>query len=221
MGENTRIGDLLHPIIVPTVNVTKGKPQLFKTPHHASFERDLHLKVVDVALATSAAPTFFPLAEIGDSLFVDGGLYGNSPDLLALHEAEHFLQIPLSDIHLLSVGTTTAQFSFSHAEGRDYGLLKWAIGQKLIQTTISSQQAVVDYVVGHKLRERYLRIDALQSREQERDLALDVATVEAQKTIRGLADGSIQQFIGQPTLGKILDHKAPLPTFFHTLPKEC
>jgi uncharacterized protein len=90
VGEETRIGGLKHPVIVPAVNLTKGRPQVFKTPHNIDFCSDLHLKVVDVALATSAAPTYFPVAEIGDALYADGGLYANSPDLLALHEAEHF-----------------------------------------------------------------------------------------------------------------------------------
>ena len=29
---------------------------------------------------------------IGDELFADGGLFANSPDLIALHEAEHFFK---------------------------------------------------------------------------------------------------------------------------------
>jgi patatin-like phospholipase/acyl hydrolase len=102
VGADTRLGDLKHRVIVPAVNLTKGKPQVFKTAHHADFRTDLHLKVVDVALATAAAPTYFPIAEIGDSLYADGGLYANSPDLLALHEAEHFLRQPCDAIHVLS-----------------------------------------------------------------------------------------------------------------------
>lgn len=215
VGPDTRIGDLRHPVIVPTVNLTKGKPQVFKTPHHQTFERDLFLKVVDVALATSAAPTFFPLAEVGNSLFADGGLYGNSPDLMALHEAEHFFEVPISEVRLLSIGTTTSQFSFSHADGRNYGVLKWALDQKLVQASLSSQQSMVDYMVAHRLGPNYLRIDTLQSREQERDLALDVATKAAQKTIMGLAEGSVQKFIAAPFLNAVLSHAAPPPTFHH------
>src|SRR5277367_2880466 len=77
----TTIGDLKHPCIVPTVCLTKGGPQIFKTDHHADFSRDHRLKAVDVALATSAAPSYFPIAEIDDGLYADGGLYANSPDL--------------------------------------------------------------------------------------------------------------------------------------------
>ena len=58
LGHDKLIGDLKHPVIVPAVNVTKGCPQIFKTPHHETFSVDLHYRVVDVALATSAAHLF-------------------------------------------------------------------------------------------------------------------------------------------------------------------
>jgi uncharacterized protein len=77
IGAETCIGDLKHPVIVPAVNLTKGRPQVFKTPHHPDFRTDLYLRVVDIALATSAAPTYFPVAEISDALYADGGLYAN------------------------------------------------------------------------------------------------------------------------------------------------
>jgi uncharacterized protein len=88
----TRIGDLPRAFLAPTVNLTKGQPQVFKTDHHPTFMRDWKLRAVDVALATSAAPTFFPVHRIGGELFADGGLYANSPDQLALHEATHFFE---------------------------------------------------------------------------------------------------------------------------------
>ncbi len=208
VGEDACIGDLKHPVIVPAVNLTKGKPQVFKTPHHENFRTDLHLKIVDVALATSAAPTYFPIAEIGDALYADGGLYANSPDLLALHEAQHFLAQPDGSVHLLSIGTTTSQFSFAHAAGRQLGSFGWWRDQRLVNVIIASQQHSVDYMVGHRLGDRYLRLDADQSKEQERHLALDVATGHAQRTIRGLAAATVQSHINDARLKGFLAHTA-------------
>jgi uncharacterized protein len=168
-----------------------------------------------MSLAASSAPTFFPIAEIEDSLFADGGLYANSPDLLAIHEAEHFLEIPTASIRLLSIGTTTSEFSFAHAFGRNLGLLGWWRDQRLINVIIASQQQAADYIVKNRLGERYLRFDAVQSKEQQRHLAFDVATPEAQKTIRGIAAGSIQSHISTDRPREFLDHLAPSPIFFH------
>lgn len=215
VGPNTQIGELKHRVLVPAVNLTKGRPQIFKTPHHPTFCTDSHLKVVDVALATAAAPTYFPIAEIGNSLYADGGLYANSPDLLAVHEAEHFLGQVKDSIYLLSIGTTTSQFSFAHACGRQLGLFGWSREQRLVNVIIASQQHSVNYIMEHRLADRYLRLDTDRSKEQERHLALDVATEHAQKTIRGLADATMQARISDPRLNAFLTHKAS-PALFST-----
>ena len=86
--EDKTIGDLKHRIIITTVNYTEGKPQLFKTPHCAELCKDKNTKLIDVAMATSAAPTFFPIyhSTLGD--FVDGGLVANHPGYFATIEAQ-------------------------------------------------------------------------------------------------------------------------------------
>jgi uncharacterized protein len=148
VGKGKKIGDLTHRVIIPTVNLTKGSPQVFKTDHHQTFVRDWKLAVVDVALATSAAPTFFPLHKIGSELFADGGLYANSPDQLALHEAEHFLQQDLTEIKLLSIGTTASKFSFSNAASTNLGWMGWMENQRLPRVMIAAQQLNADFSWG-------------------------------------------------------------------------
>ena len=186
------MGDLSHRVIVPAVNVTKGSPQLFKTGHHESFVRDPKKKVQDVALATSAAPTFFRMHTIENERFVDGGLYANSPDLLAVHEACHFLGASEAEISVLSIGTTTAQFSMAGSTKSDLGWLGWMQGQRLISVMVSSQQMMSDFMLRHKLGDRYFRIDRTQSKEQERELSLDTASPIAQQDLRGLAEAAFQ-----------------------------
>lgn len=221
IGAETTLGDLKHPCIVPTVCLTKGGPQIFKTDHHSDFGSDHRLKAVDVALATSAAPTYFPIAEIADGLYADGGLYANSPDFIAVHEAEHFFGVNLADIRVLSVGTTTSKFSFAHDHGTRFGLLKWSLGQRLVQAMLSSQQQIVDHVTRHRLGRRYVRLDAEQSREQEQALSLDTAHPDAQKTIRAMAAVTAQASLVNPDLTSILSHLSPPPKFFHRASQEA
>jgi len=215
IGEKTLIGHLRHPCLVPAVNLSKGGPQVFKTDHHPNFRMDLHLRAVDVAMATSAAPTYFPVAQINDSLYADGGLYANSPDLLALHEAEHFFDAKLEDVNVLSIGTTTSKFSFSHGSKRSFGLLDWASGARLVQTMISSQQQLADFMLKHRLGDRYVRLDVQQSREQEKSLSLDTATPQVQQTIRALATATIQAGLNDPRLRVMFEHSAAMPRFYH------
>ena len=40
VGEEAVMGNLMHRVIVPAVNLTKGAPQVFKTDHHPDFKRD-------------------------------------------------------------------------------------------------------------------------------------------------------------------------------------
>jgi patatin-like phospholipase/acyl hydrolase len=79
------LGSCKHPVIVPAINYTTGRPVVFKTPHHHNFLRDHKHLVADVALATSAAPGYFPRHVFGNSQYIDGGLFANAPGLLGVH----------------------------------------------------------------------------------------------------------------------------------------
>jgi patatin-like phospholipase/acyl hydrolase len=203
------LGDAAHPVCIPAVNVTEGKPQVFKTRHVAEWRRDWKLKAVDVALATAAAPTFFELAEVENSRYADGGLVANAPDLVAVHEAEHFFAVPKDAIRLLSVGTTTQKYSVSHSAGRAFGIMDWMADQRLFNVIISAQQQFVDQLVTHRLGGNYLRIDRQPSNEQAQDLGLDVATETARTTLMALAEKAVTDILGTK-LQPYLKHKPRL-----------
>jgi hypothetical protein len=75
-------------------------------------------------------------------------------------------------------------------------------------------------MLGHRLSDRYLRLDANQSKEQERALGLDIATDEARKIISALASATLQEHINKPLLKEMLENQAPQPIFHHHLPKQ-
>lgn len=213
VGADTRMSDLIRPAVIPAVSLTKGGPKVFKTGHHERFILDWRLRVVDVALATSAAPTFFPAHLIGDELFADGGMFANSPDMIALHEAEMFLGKQRNDIHVLSVGTTSTDFAMSSGLDPNMGLMDWMRNQRLTDVMIGSQQALTDDMMKHVLAERYLRIDRRQADEQRNVLALDVATPEAISNLQALAHSSFTEVSADPRLRGLLEHDAPPFTF--------
>lgn len=208
VGEDTKIQDLKHRVLVPAVNLTKGAPQMFKTPHHPDLIRDGPRQLVDVALATSAAPTFFPIHTIDNQKFADGGMYANSPDLMALHEATHFLGASEQDVSILSIGTTSAKFSLAGSTSNDLGWLGWMSGQRLVSVMIASQQLSTHFMLQHKLGSNYFRIDADQSKEQERELSLDTASPAAISDLRGLADASAQAAFVKKELRTFFEFKA-------------
>lgn len=207
--KDATLNDAKHAVAIPAVNVTQGRPQVFKTRHKAEWTRDWRFKAVDVALATSAAPTFFELAEVGGNLYADGGLFANAPDLVALHEAEHFFAVPTEAVRILSVGTTTKSYSVSFGAGRNFGIADWMEDQRLFSVTISAQQQFVDQLMQHKLQNRYVRLDHEPSQEQAKDLGLDVATDAARRTLKALADKATTDILGN-NLQPFLEHQPQL-----------
>lgn len=210
--EDAVLGDAIHPVAIPAVNVTEGRPQIFKTRHKPEWHRDWKLKVIDVALATSAAPTFFDLAEVSGSLYSDGGLFANAPDMIAVHEAEHYFGVPVDAVRMLSIGTTTKSYSISFSAGREFGVADWMQEARLFSVMISAQQQFVDQLMAHRLGDRYLRLDKEPSQEQASDLGLDVATPVAIQTLKALATKATTDLIGN-RLDSYLAHTPQLKLF--------
>jgi patatin-like phospholipase/acyl hydrolase len=215
VGKSTRLGDARTRLLIPSVNMTKGSVQMFKTAHNPAFMNDYKLLAADVAMATAAAPLYFPMATIENSNFIDGGVFANAPDMCALHEAVHFLDRKTDDISILSVGTTTSKFSLPSSLGRDFGQKLWLKNDRLISTILSSQQQLIDFMLKHQLGDRYVRFDAQPSPEQTSDLGLDLATGNRRDTLLGLADGTYQALSNNPKVIEMLGYRRPEPTFHH------
>lgn len=215
VGKNTRLGDARTRLLIPSVNMTKGSVQMFKTAHHPNFMNDCKLSAADVAMATAAAPLYFPMATIENSNFIDGGVVANAPDMCAVHEAVHFLNQKIEDISVLSIGTTTSKFSLPSSLGRNFGQKLWLKNDRLISTILSSQQQLVDFMLKHQLGARYVRFDAQPSHEQVSDLGLDLATASRRQTLLGMADGCYQALSNDPQVIAMLAHRPPAPKFYH------
>lgn len=102
---NRKIGESSNLLCIPAYNLTEGKPRIFKKDYD-SFGADDQKLYVDVALATSAAPTYFPIKEINDTFYVDGGVFANNPILLGITEYLYkWSQKGYSGVDILSVSS--------------------------------------------------------------------------------------------------------------------
>ncbi len=114
--------------VIPAVDLSRGGPVIFKTPHLAEARtRDKDLSIVDIALATSAAPTYFPAASTGPgTAYCDGGLWANNPVVVAITESQRLNAADrpaLTDVEVLSIGT--GQPCLSVIPPADCGLEWW------------------------------------------------------------------------------------------------
>ena len=92
-------------LVIPSFSLGDDDVYLFRTAHHADLNRDYRVEAWRVGLATSAAPTYFPVCRHVDGLrLIDGGVWANNPSMVALIEAHCVLKVPLEDIRIFSLG---------------------------------------------------------------------------------------------------------------------
>ena len=205
LGASLRLGDLKHPVTISSVDLTTGEARLFESYSHG----DKALSAVDVAMATSAVPTFFPMVRIGKGLYADGGLFANAPDLQAVHAAQYRLKIPGRQLRVLSVGTASSHFPLSKSREK-LGAIDWMTDEHLMRIAMSAQQSSVEAMLGEQLGDHYLRIDARQTPAQRKVLGLTVATKKATRMLGDLAQQSVRQVRDEARLARMLRHKARL-----------
>ena len=91
-------------LCIPSCDGTHGDVWVYKTPHHPDYQMDGSRRMVDVALATSAAPTYFRPIEEGGFRLLDGGLWANCPIMVGVVEAITALGASRERIRVLSLG---------------------------------------------------------------------------------------------------------------------
>jgi patatin-like phospholipase/acyl hydrolase len=157
LGER-RFGESKSRLIIPTYDAIGGRIFVLKTAHHPSLKYDFNALAVDVALATSSAPTYFEASAFPlhpGSSYIDGGVWSNTPVLAAIAEAKHYLGISLSEIEVLSVGTTSVPFNV--ARNKSAGALQWNIGMIDLMFEAQSEAALAQ--ANLLLDRRILRIN--------------------------------------------------------------
>src|SRR5258708_7100296 len=105
--QGKRLGESLTRLIIPAFDSNRGSVRVFKTAHQPRFEMDHAETAVDVAMATAAAPTYFPAHDMNrGATLVDGGVWANNPASLAAVESLAVLKWVPEDTRLLSIGCT-------------------------------------------------------------------------------------------------------------------
>lgn len=199
-----KMGDLDRVLLVPAV-APNGDVRVFRSSH--SDDRDKDIKLVDVALASAAAPTFFPSHFIGAAEWLDGGLAANSPDMLAASEALNTLKWPVTDVRLLAIGTTLAPIKIGPKDKpRNWGAAGWIRNQRIINVMMRAQQNLARETAMRMVGDDHMQIiDADLSAEEAKKVGLDKATPVATTTLNKKAEEafteaakvSVTEFFGE------------------------
>lgn len=155
------LGEARNRLVIPAMEGIHGEPWIYKTPHHPDYRKDRHETMVRVALATTAAPTYFPALENSGYRMLDGGVWANNPVMNALVDALACFEVDRRDIQILSLGCGEKAFSVSPQQASG-GMWQW---RKVFDAATKAQsgnalgQAFL--LVG---KNRVLRVDAPESR---------------------------------------------------------
>jgi len=145
--ETAKMKDSKCHLCIPAVNLSDAQGIIFKTPHSIELTRDAELLMYKVALATSAAPTFFPSTKIDSvsSGLVDGGLWANNPAFIGAIEAISYFvgnDKPFDQFSILSLGSISSSKSWFPKNHERASLFNW--GAKIFPLTISTQSNAMD-----------------------------------------------------------------------------
>lgn len=211
-----KIGESQNHLVIPSYTITEARPWVFKKDF-GELDRDDKAFYVDVALATSAAPTFFPMAEISyydHKQFIDGGVWANNPTLMGLIEALRFfvgVGKEFDSIRILSVSSLSITGGKPTGLKRERSFVDWR--KDLFETSMTGQSLFTDYFMQHigqleKVPIKYIRIPSADiAREQEDHIQLDVATPRAIQLINGKANDMGEVYKKKPEIGEFFKHK--------------
>lgn len=149
---NKILGESRVPLVIPSFDLGENRVYLFKTPHHERLRRDWKVPFWQVAMATSAAPTFFPAFCLpGDHVrLVDGGVWANNPAVVGVAEAVSMFGQPLDTIRVLSLGTTADPRARKRRLDNG-GLLQWIRSPNVVNVLLTGQSVGAFTQVQHLL----------------------------------------------------------------------
>lgn len=196
--EDKKMKDAKTNLCIPTTNLTGAVPVVFKKGHCPEHTRDPEISMKDVALATTAAPTFLPIAKI-DALahdFIDGGLWANDPSLVGLIEAINIFvgeDKEYKNIELLSIASVSAQVGKMVQKNHQNSYLSWCGGKDLIDLIMQLQTKATQNYINHLCQGLpYIKCTRISEPDlsvvQAKNINLDSINQDELKTLESLGN---------------------------------
>lgn len=218
MFGNRTLADSQCLLCIPAFSLTDGRPFIFKYDHpEGDLRRDNKTKYVDVALATSAAPTYLPIITIKNydyRQFTDGGVYANNPTLIGVTEAFRYFvgkDKKFQQLMVMSIGSLEPNPGRRVVAKHGRSVLDW--NKDLIATFFEGQASITSYFVETLAQHsnspfEYFRIPgAALSPEQSQIINLDNTSTEALNIMSGKGKDQGLFFEKRPQVTKFFASK--------------
>lgn len=125
-----KLGELPTPLIIPATDIANGCVHVLKSAYDPGFVRDRNILVRDAVLASCSAPTYFDPCRLDQYILSDGGLWANSPGLVAAIDAKRRLGVSLDRLRVLSLGTGTSKQFYPMKHARFTSLFGWGFATR-------------------------------------------------------------------------------------------
>jgi uncharacterized protein len=210
---DTKLGSSKIRLIIPSQNLDSGEVHLYKTAHHERLREDYKLKMSEIALATSAAPSYFPTFKASNGLcLVDGGVYANNPVAIAAAEAVGILNWPSSEIKIMSLGCTSEPINIRFAKNHPSGKVYWAA--KSLDLIMKGQSSAAIGIAKHltnygvvrideTVANRKFALDSIKSIENLKGLGFEKGRIEFQNLKDDFFSEPAKEFIPYYNLGEL------------------
>ncbi|MBS0616088.1 MAG: patatin-like phospholipase family protein [Verrucomicrobia bacterium] len=148
---DARLADTKTDVLVTGVDIGRHAGLVFF--HFQNVEAPTNPLLSDVALATSAAPTYFPSHAVDKFNVVDGGLWANNPSLVAYQMVSHFVRTEEDDpVFILSLGTgSPTKQPIPPKDSEGWGIVSWL--PRLFDILIEQMEKNVEHNI-HTLGKR-------------------------------------------------------------------
>jgi hypothetical protein len=160
--EKKTLADSRVRLLIHSFDASKADIHIYKTAHSRRLMMDYRVEAVEVAMATAAAPTYFPRYDSGNGLtLVDGAVWGNNPVALAVVEAMTLLEQDPGSIDVLSLGCTDEPIDFKAGWHTGWYWLRRAVFAAMRGQSRSALGMAMHLTGRDKGMDRILRIDPI------------------------------------------------------------
>ena len=151
-------------LLIPATEAKHGDPAVYKTPHHPGYFLDGDKPMVEVAAATSAAPTYLkPVVQDG-YILLDGGIWANNPTMMGLVEALTCFTVQRENVAILSIGCGQDGFRIDGKQAAGAGQFQW---REIIYVAMYYQSLTAVNQAGLLIgRDKVTRLDRLEGAER-------------------------------------------------------
>jgi patatin-like phospholipase/acyl hydrolase len=181
-----------------TFNLNTGDIFVFKTPDEHDIKTKIfeNVSMIDVVLATTAAPTIYPIHQIKtgpiQGNFIDGGVWAVNPTMNGISETltNYINKYGYTNYDVLSIHPVTNKYkTINNINKKDKSFVEW--GQDLFNVIFEGQKDAIDYyssTVSEYTNNIYYRFITSDVPEKQRDkISIDNASQESIELLQKMA----------------------------------